>query len=260
MPQDPQSQINQLKQEMDTLKRLVENHQHVYGDGTTQLRKNIKLDRDQWLSVGQMQLLQQPLTRDGSTGGEAYGSSISLGPDNLDGGTQLKSQNLQIDMIHFPKAPGKSTIHAYSAPLVSSSLNNTVTVSSGGNTVTINGYGFITDELVGALIDIYDSTGVLIETQTISSNTPTVVTITGIWLHNTSGGKFLIYQPVLLGQPDVIFNRVYVQEGTALGGIRFGVGPTSTSAGGQNGLLYMDTIGDLYWRAKGSANPGTKLN
>ena len=57
-----------------------------------------------------------------------------------------------------------------------------------------------------------------------------------------------------MGSAQTIFQRFYTQEGTA-GGIRFGVGAT---AGGQNGLLYSDATGDLYWRDK--AGTSVKLN
>ena len=120
--------------------------------------------------------------------------------------------------------------------------------------MTINGFDFTTNELSGHLINIYNSSGTFVESQAIASNTSTVITISGTWTSSTSGGIFFIYNPAYLGSAEHIWQRAYVQEGTS-GGVRFGVGPT---AGGQNGLLYMDSAGDLWWRDK--AGTAIQLN
>ena len=139
-----------------------------------------------------------------------------------------------------------SYVMAWRPPVFGNNTSTTVSVSSGGNTVTTTGYNFPVNSLVNALINIYDSSGKFIETQVIASNTGTVITIVGTWLHSTTNGTLLIFQPVYLGISEYPWQRVYTREGSA-GGLRFGTGPT---AGGQNALFYTSDDGlHLFFRA-----------
>ena len=185
---------------------------------------------------------------------EQIQTSIASGKDQA-GTVGITTKNLQFNLFHQPQnAANQSFITAFRPPIFGTPQNTTISTTLGGNTVTVSGYGFVVDELAGGLINIFDSSGTFIESQTIASNTASVITITGTWLATTAGGTFYIYQPVFLGSADTIWQRFYTQEGTG-GGIRFGVG---TTGGGQNGLLYMDATGNIYWRDK--ANAATKLN
>lgn len=252
MAQDLQQQVNDLKNELEAVKRVLSMHQHNDQDGTNMLRKNIMLDQDQWISVGcSQQISSQNIT--GSVN-DFYGTSISVGSDTQTEGFTNKSDNLQLNLIHRPNGT-ISALTCFRKPLASSFQNTSITTTAAGNTVTITGFDFTTNSLAGALIDIFDSSNALVETQTIASNTATVITISGTWINSTSNGTFLIYRPVFLGSTDTIFERLYLQEGSTTGGLRFGVGPTNNT---QNGLLYMDATGDLYWRDK--AGSSTKLN
>lgn len=194
----------------------------------------------------------------GSTG-EQIQTSIAAGKD-INGTVGNTSKNLILNLLHQPQnASNQSFITAYRPPLYSNIPGTTISTTSGGNTVTTVGYGFTTNALAGALINIYDSSANLIETQTIASNTATVITITGTWVASTSGGTLLILVPVFFGSAEAPWQRLYTQEGTGAG-VRFGVGPTNGVSGtppSQNGLLYMDATGDLYWRNK--AGTATKV-
>lgn len=246
--------VNDLTQQVNTLKTNYEKHQHDSIDGTNTLKKGIKLDVDQFLQVGNSTQATLPVTNLGDTT-EQYTYSIGVGKDDGKTGFVNKADSLQLNFNHQPRNTSlQSFINAFRSPLVSAFENTSISTTSGGNTVTIEGYNFTTNELAGALINIINSSGVLVETQVIASNTATVITISGTWLASTSGGKFFIYSPVFLGSADIIWQRFYTQEGTS-GGIRFGAGVT---AGGQNGLLYMDSVGDLYWRNKSGTS--VKLN
>lgn len=246
--------IRELTQQVNTLKTNYEKHQHDSLDGTNTLRKNIKLDNDQWLQVGLGGQATGDIINLGAVN-EQYQYAISIGKDDGRSGFVNKADILQMDFLHQPlNALKQSFITARRSPVVLPFENTSISTTTGGNTVTIAGYNFVTDELEDSSINIYNSSGVLIETQTIDSNTATVITIKGTWLASTSGGKFDIHTPVFLGAADYIWKRFYTGEGTT-GGIRFGDGVT---AGGQNGLLYMDSAGDLYWRPKTGAS--VKLN
>lgn len=250
--QDQTQQINQMRQELDALKLIVANHQHTQGDGTTPLRKTITLDRDQWLGIGSAEIITGN-PRNQGTLTELYTCSFSSGSDPVTQGVLYKSQNIQMDFIHYPNDI-LSFVQFQRKPLVAATTGTSLTISAAGNTVTIPGYNFIADELAGAVIYIQNAGGTTISASTIASNTPTVVTIDGTWGATASNCVFGIYRPVYMGTAETILQRVYVQE-TTTGGLRFGMGAT---AGGRNGLLYMDAAGDLFWRDK--AGTVTQLN
>lgn len=235
-----------LQAKVSKLESDYSKHQHDNIDGTNQLRKSIKLDQDQYLQVGLGGHGTAEVTGLGTTG-EQIQYAISVGKDDGRTGFVNKADVMQMNFLHQPRNTAKqSFLTMFRTPVVSSLEGTSISTTLGGNTVTIAGYGFTTDELKDALIVIFNSSGALVETQTIASNTATVITITGTWVATTTGGTFFIYMPVFLGSSDYIFQRFYTQEGTD-GGIRFGVGPT---AGGQNGLLYMDATGNIYFRDK----------
>lgn len=154
------------------------------------------------------------------------------------------TKNLQLTLQH--NTQGLDFMFAFKPPVYGSKTGNTISVTASGTIVTVSDYTFETNELAGAYINIYDSSGNFIETQTIASNTSKVITISSTWRATTNGGVYLIYKTVYLGAADYPWQRGYVMESID-GGLRFGVGPT---AGGQNGLLYMSSGGDLFWRRK----------
>lgn len=247
---DNENNDNRIQKIEDDLKQFKHDyslHMHTQADGTPILKKNIILDRDQSLIVGVAQAITATKLDGSAT--EEYAYALSVGGDTQTTGFVYKSVNMQMNFRHYPNDTN-SFVQIYRKPLVTSLQGTSVTTTAAGNTVTITGFNFVTNELAGGLIDIFSSAGALVETQVIASNTATVVTIVGTWLNTTSGGTFLIYRPVFFGSADVIFQRFYTQEGT-VGGLRFGMGPTN---GGQNGLLYMDAAGDLFWRNKGGTS------
>ena len=260
-----QSEMDSLKQQLSEvlnslhdLKYLFQKHQHTGQDETPILTKGLNLDSGQIVKLGLGAIASQ---RSGSgapgSSSEQVQTSIIAGKD-LTGGFGSTSGNLQLNLIHVPQSSAnQSFITALRPPLFEPVSGSVISTTATGNTVTIIGYNFVTNSLAGALIDITDSSGTLVETQVIASNTATVITISGTWINSTSGGLYQIYQPVYLGSADTIWQRFYTQEGTA-GGIRFGIGKTWTAGTGQNGLLYMDSTGDLYWRGK--TGTSTKLN
>ena len=252
---DPIQRLTQkmqmLEQELTETKRLLADHQHDDVDGTKVLRKNINLDVDQGINIGVGGLLSGRSYVGAS--GDIFSLGIDVGEDRQISIVN-QSRNAQVNLDHFSQTDFSYLVGARK-PIVTCPEGTTIAVTVGGNTVTIGGFSFATNELAGALINIIDSSAALVETQVIASNTSSVITISGTWGASTSGATFIIYKPIFLGRDIAIWARVYVQEGTAAGGVRFGVGPTN---GGQNGLLYMDAAGDLYWRNK--AGSSTKLN
>lgn len=243
---------------LQELNRKFESHQHSGRDFSLALDKEINLKPGVPIKLGNGGIITYSTADLNSiapgTANEQTALVLAAGKD-MGSGVGYSTKNMQMVFQHYPQsATNQSFLTMARPPLLSSLPGSTISTTAAGNTVTINGYNFTTNELAGALIVITDSAGAFVETQTIASNTATVITISGTWLATTSGGTFFIYVPVFFGSAQTIFQRFYTQEGTA-GGIRFGVGTTN---GGQNGLLYMDATGDLYWRDK--AGTSVKLN
>jgi len=175
-------------------------------------------------------------------------TAIVSGRD-LGGTIGITSENLQVQLEHYPSDTNHfSFFDAFRNPVLTTPQNTTISVSAGGNTMTVSGYGMPTNKFANALIDIFDSTGALIETQVVASNTGSTITITGTWLNTTTGGSFIIFVPVFLGRTQYPWQRLYVQD-TINGGIRFGGGPTN---GGQNALLYTDGVNLKFRKKDGS--------
>lgn len=161
--------------------------------------------------------------------------------------TDLKLQNQE----YTNGDTNQSFFFGYRPPLYA---NTGKSVSNAGSTITDASFTWVTNSLANAYINIFDSAGVFKFTRKIASNTASVITITGTWPSSVSDANYIVFMPVYLGSADYPWRRVYTGEGTGEG-IRFGYGVT---AGGTNGLLYMDATGDLYWRDK--AGSATKLN
>lgn len=269
-PQDLQNKIEELTKKFDDLKTKFDqsendqrelslkfkDHQHSGTDGSGIIDKELRLKSGTPIKLGNGGILAYTNadlnTISPGSVSEQTVLSLVAGKD-MDGSIGTTTGNMQFNFQHFPQGT-QSFFTAVRPPVYTNIPGSTVSTTLGGNTITINGYNFTTNSLTGALIVISNSAGTLIETQTIASNTDTVITITGTWLASTSSATFLIYVPCFMGSAQTIFQRFYTAEGTG-GGIRFGVGVTN---GGQNGLAYMDSTGDLYWRDKAGAS--TKLN
>ena len=246
--------LNELKKDFEVFKQNFEAHKHTNNDGTKKVTNGIDTIPGEVVSFGIGSAVS--MTANPSSSTEENRLYLSVGSDA--NSIQLQqSKSLQINMLHQPNnTSNQSFITAFRPPLYVPVNGTTISVTAGGSTVTINGYNFTTNALTNAVINIYSSSGSLVESRIIASNTSDVITINGTWGATTSGGSFLILQPVFLGSADQIWQRFYVQEGTG-GGIRFGMGVTAGSQN-QNGLLYMDSAGDLYWRNKSGTS--TKLN
>jgi hypothetical protein len=251
-----QNRVAELERIVKELSSNYEEHRHDGANKSKKLSKTIELDRGEFLRVGLGGMATGPLLNQGSTS-EQVQFATSVGKSDGRSGFVNKADILQVDYLHQPRNTNKqSFIVGRRTPVVVPLESTSISVTSGGNTVTITGYNFTTNELANAVISIYNSSGTLIESRLIASNTSTVITISGTWGATTSNGSFGIYAPVFFGSADTVWQRFYTQEGTA-GGIRFGMGVTA-GAQNQNGLLYMDATGDLYWRNK--SGTAVKLN
>lgn len=246
--------IEELTKRLEKLERNFTLHQHTGFDDTRVLNKTIRLDKDEVYALKNAEISSPEILNYGAGASERFGLAIACGRGDTSAGVNRRSDNMQVNLQHNPNGTSGqiSFFNIYSKPIGGTG----VSVTSGGSTVSIPGFGFATNELANQVISIFNSSGVFVETRLITSNTSSVVTITDTWGASTSNASFLINFPAYLGSGETIFQRGYFQEG-AVGGVRFGMGVTA-GAQNQNGLLYMDAAGDLYWRNK--TGTSTKLN
>lgn len=237
--------VQDNERKITTVSSVLERHQHTDTDGTSKLRRGseVLVESGNIAYVG-----------NGGIGQTTFGTqntlAIASGTDKgaSANGTPNKTTN---SVLLFTNQPNDGFLSGYTGPAYQ---NFNKSVTSGGNTLTDTSFDWTTNELAGMYINIYDSVTGLEFTRQIASNTSSVITITGTWPSSVSGGIYLVFMPLYLGQSDLPYRRIYTGEGTSEG-IRFGYGPTGTP---NNGLLYMDATGDLYWRDK--AGTSIKLN
>lgn len=230
--------VNELRDENKAIKRLLEVHQHSNYDGTKSFLNDLSIPSGMAFESGHSQFGELYV-------GGNYNAGIVTGEDRIlsDGST-----NSQFFIQH---QANETFINPSRGPQFTA---QDASITSGGTTMTQAKYTFETNALVGLYLYV-NTSGTNYDAFPIASNTGNTITISGgTWTATVSNAIWLVYKPIYLGSAQYVFKRAYVDEGTA-GGIRFGVGHT---AGGQNGLLYMDATGDLYWRNKGGS--ATKLN
>jgi len=167
----------------------------------------------------------------------------------------INNSQVQLEHQYFTDPPDGTTRQSFFYGIRGPIYQGTATMASGGTTLTQSNWKWTDDELVGARVLVYNAAATDFEGYEISANTSQGLTITGgTWGFGGTGLAFQVFMPVYLGGATYPWRRIYMEEGTA-GGLRIGLGATG---GGQNGLLYMDATGDLYWRNKSGTS--TKLN
>lgn len=254
---DQQQEINNLKQANEELTLRIEqletamlNHTHTGQDGSNYLyNESIKLKPGSFFNTGKAALAESS-NEDTQVAGLVVGDSADVE------GTLNTAKGAQFTIEHQKSTDGSTNqtfIYSYRNPVY---IGTSGSVSSGGTTLSQNEFAWTTNELDGAYVIAYDSANPgQFDVFEIASNTSSTITITGgTWTFTDSSGAWTVFVPVYLGSADYPYRRLYTMNGTA-GGVRFGPGDT---AGGQNGLLYMDSAGDIYWRNKSGTS--TKLN
>jgi hypothetical protein len=236
-----ESLISNMQNEISNLKIVLEKHQHTDTDGTEKLRRGSEV------------LVESGAIGYIGNGGVAQISSetqdtliVSSGRDKSQSaaGTPQKTPNTVIQ-IHNQETSG--FISSYTGMAYQ---NNGKSVTSGNSTITDSFFNWGTNDLATYYINIYNSSGVYQFTRRIASNTSSTITITGTWPSSVSNCIYTVFMPVYFGEAAFPYRRIYTGEGDSEG-IRFGYGITNA---GENGLLYMDSAGSLYWRNKAGSS------
>lgn len=242
-----ESEKKQLDDKLKQVISTVERHQHTDSDGTVKLRRGVEVisDSGNISYIGNGGVIQ--ISSIDSNNDKTHAMVIAVGEDKgVSPSDKTSSTNSQLVITQYNNGTG-TFFYSSSNPQYA---NYGKSVSSGGSTLSDSSFPWTTDELAGCYINIYNSSGSFQFTRQISTNTSDEITISGTWPSSVSSCSYLIFTPTYLGSADNPWRRVYTGEGTGEG-IRFGYGPTN---GGQNGLLYMDSSGELYWRDKGGSS------
>lgn len=243
-------EIEQVRNELNALKQIVSEHGHVFGDGSSALTKAIALNDSEPVRSGFMGI--EGIPYDGDK--RLWEGAIVLGSDEK---TSNQSNNSQVNYVHyFDRQSGiwSSFLLGLRAPLYS---GKTGSVVSGGSTMSQSDFSWSTNALSAASVVVFDTDLTTFNCYDVSANAAGSLTVTGgTWRFTNSAASFTVYSPVYVGSAEYPWRRFYTSEGTS-GGLRFGQGMTNAGQK-DNGLLYMDSAGDLYWRNK--AGSATKLN
>jgi hypothetical protein len=203
--------------------------------------------------------------------GTKYKAAITVGEETVErpGGSE-SSLNSQVYIENNDDDTKLSFFYGYRKPLYRTKSGTTVSVTSGGSTITDTNKSWTTDELAGAYIYILNSSNVLQFTRQIASNTATEITIDGTWPSSVSDATYFVFLPMLLGSPEYPWWQIYAGgfdvssggTGAVRRAIRMGYGPTSLSIGifygtGSPESAVTANVGSLYLRTDGGA--GTTL-
>lgn len=254
--QELTKKLEELSNTFKEIKTTLELHTHTGRDGSTKFfNSDIELKSGTGISVGKYGFIDADVIND--KGRTLLGATVLGDLVGASGVVEDIQNSSQIAIEHRVFSNGvtnDSYFYGIRSPIYSSTNGGGIT--SGGTTFAQSKYSWTTNELDGAFIAVFDTANTgQFDWFEIASNTTTTLTITGgTWTFTDTNAQWFIIVPVYLGWSTFPWRRAYVLDGTG-GGVRFGGGDT---AGGQNGLLYMDAAGDLYWRPKTGA--AVKLN
>lgn len=200
-----------------------------------------------------------------------YRAAVSVGEETMQQqGSASGSKNTQIYLEdQADSSTFNSFLYGYRKPLYTVNEGSTVSVTSGASTMTDSDKDWDTNELAGAMINIYDSGGALQFSRQIASNTGTVVTIDGTWPATVNSGSYVVLMPIYLGAAEYPWRQGYFGgDDVSSGGtgaqrrfIRIGYG--STGGTETRGLFFgtgspesvvTASVGSLYLRTDGSTN------
>lgn len=201
-----------------------------------------------------------------------YNGVISVGEETIDKqGGDTSSLNTQLIIQDQPGSASpsfQSFIFSYRKPFYVLPAGVTISVTNGATTLTDTTKNWTVDELAGAMVNIYNSSGVHQFTRQIASNTATVVTIDGTWPAGVTDGTYTVFVPTYLGVGDVPWRRLIVGgDDVSSGGtgaqrrvIRMGFGTTGGTetlgifiGSGSPESVITANVGSLYLRTDGGA-------
>lgn len=251
--------LDDLQKDYDETKRVLSTHTHSGKDGTKPFfNEDIKLKTGSTLTAGYTHLTDIVQSISGDPAGRQVAALVVGDDEDVSNGWQ----NAEVLLDHQKYTNGSTNqtffygVRGTGYASGATGTTGTGSVTSGGTSFSQGEFTFVASALIGGWICVTNpAASTEFDCYEISANTASGITITGgTWTFTGSSCPFSIFYPVYLGSAQAPWRRIYTKRGT-VGGIRFGEGDTN---GGQNGLLYSDASGDLYWRNYAGAS--TKLN
>lgn len=198
-------------------------------------------------------------------------AAISVGDETLQNqGGDTSSLNTQIYLEDQPDTTSlQSFLYGFRKPLYVNRTDDTISVTSGAATLTDSSKNWTTNELAGAIVHVFDSSGVLQFARQIASNTATVITIDSTWPATVSGGTYVVSMPIYFGASAYPWRMGYFGGNDISSGgtgaqrqvLRFGYGSTT---GTETRGLFLGTgspesvvtsnVGSLYLRTDGGVS------
>lgn len=226
------------------VEKLLRTHGHEgpTNDGTKKLEREINLLPGESMGVGDVAAFS------GASEVGASDRTLAIVGTGRDTNAKDGLNNSQIYIEHQYSTDGSTNQTFFQGIRSPIYVSSTGYIVSGASTLSQVDYTWVTDSLVGAYVAVNSADGTTFEEYIITANTENTLTISGSWSFSGAGLSFTIFIPIYLGSATFPWRRIYTGDLTT-GGIRFGYGPT---AGGQNGLLYMDAVnnGGLGFRNK----------
>lgn len=234
-------QLEELKQQVAALK------EKIFDNEVTESKRDysIKLDAGKYFSTGSAAL----------AGYTNQGGDLSSHQAVLFVGEDTNPDRGGVDNTQLTLLRDNTNNQSYLFSISGVILNAADGFAKSGSTILTakSIRGLASENLINQLITVRCDNGLYYGFY-ITANSGNTITLSSALPDAMSGNEFLIYNPVFLGSPLAPWERLYVTSGTA-GGVRFGEG---TTTGGQNGLLYMNSSGNLFWRTPAGAS--TQLN
>lgn len=266
------NQINSLVFRINTILGKLENDK-ITRDGTELFTNGIDIPSGKPLFVGNGGITEVTANIDQSS--ELNSISLVAGRDRGTpaSGSKDFSNNSQLYLQHQNGTTGATNqtfYFGYRPPLYKNYTETSgITATSGSSTITDPTQNWTTDELAGAYLNIYDSSGTYQYTRQIASNTTTVITIDGTFPSTVSNVKYFVYMPIYLGSADYPWRQGYfggqdVSSGGSGGQrrvLRFGYGTSSGSdvisiffGTGSPESVVTANVGSIYLRTDGGAS------
>lgn len=257
MNEDLQTQVAELEDELQTIKtertkeradfderllaveKILKEHTHRGDDESTAIEKDIELLSGFGFSSGDVASFK-------GVESAVENRTLSIFGTGRDKSEAEGINNSQVQLEHqygTDSTTRQTFYYGIRGPIYKGA---SASFASGDTVLSQADWTWQTNELAGTRVLIYYSATSFGGFE-IASNTEKTLTITGgTFASSVTGAQYQVFMPVYLGGATYPWRRAYIEEGTA-GGLRIGLGATG---GGQNGLLYMDSLGDLYFRSK----------
>ncbi len=277
--------FSQLRTDFENLEKIVRGHQHSKIDGTSPLSGGIDVASGQPNYIGNGGIIELTTGIDQSSENNNFVFAVGRDRGAPAGGTKENTSNTNIYIQHQPGTNGgtnQTFFYGFRPPLW---VNNStsITTTSTGNTLTDPTQNWDVNELAGAQVLVYNSSGTFQHSRQIASNTATVITIDGTWPGTNTNIRYVVLMPIYFGAAQYPWRQGYfggedvssggtgVQRrvlrlgygttaGTDVIGVYFGTGDPEGVVTANAGSMFLRTDGStsttLYIKTSGTGNTG----